>query len=706
MSAMAWLLLGCQSSWTLEDVDGDGFTWLEGDCDDSNPTVFPNAAEVCDSIDNNCDGNVDTDSPLAITWYGDVDGDGFTGEGFTLISCEIPPGFTAEPTDCDDSNSAINPEATEYCNGTDDNCNGEIDEDGAIGGTVYFTDGDGDGYGNPDAPVSQCSQSGSATNQSDCDDTRAESFPGADEVCDARDNDCDGDIDEEAADTRTFYADSDSDGYGDPDDTVEGCEAPSGYVDSDEDCDDSDVTIYPGSVRLEVPQDGIDVDCDGRDFCTDLSCDGRPDVLLPLWVDDDDSYELDSPLYLSSNLTASVSIETTGVLAGDSYDLNSDGYRDVVLATGYDGATCESDSRVYWGNAIDVLSGSIALPTIGARDVEIADIDQDGRYDLIFGGSTEDCEEGVSPSPAIIFWNTSSGSFSESVSTRTGAQEVWEVDVGDIDDDSFNDILLCRHRSDSTYASSSIILWGDTNRQFDGYTELATSGCADQLLKDLDGDGLLDVVFANYRDDDGYEPPSSVYWNDDNRFSTADLETLSTTAAWSVQGEDVDGDGDVDLVFGARADLTNDIWELDTLIFLNEGGSFGDPIALPTPGSPHPAVADLDGDGTMEIVVAGYRTDDAFPSDRVIDSYIYWGSDSYSEKGRTALETSGAWQASVADFDADDHPDILLSSYFDGSTHAADSRVYWGSAAGFSEEDSTDLAVSGGVYAAPVIVGQ
>ncbi|MCP4738239.1 MAG: hypothetical protein GY873_29015, partial [Bosea sp.] len=99
MSAMAWLLLGCQSSWTLEDVDGDGFTWLEGDCDDSNPTVFPNAAEVCDSIDNNCDGNVDTDSPLAITWYGDVDGDGFTGEGFTLISCEIPPGFTAEPTD-------------------------------------------------------------------------------------------------------------------------------------------------------------------------------------------------------------------------------------------------------------------------------------------------------------------------------------------------------------------------------------------------------------------------------------------------------------------------------------------------------------------------------------------------------------------------------------------------------------------------------
>ncbi|MFT5684919.1 MAG: hypothetical protein ACI8RZ_005864 [Myxococcota bacterium] len=705
MSAMVWLLIGCASNWALEDADGDGFTWLEGDCDDSNPTVFPSAIEVCDSVDNNCDGETDIDSPQAITWYGDVDGDGFTGETLTQVSCEIPPGYTAEPTDCDDSNSAISPDATEYCNDLDDNCNGEVDEDGAIGGTVYFTDVDGDGYGDANSPVSQCTQSNSSSNGDDCDDTRAESYPGADELCDGADNDCDTTVDEDPVDESNFYADTDGDGFGDENDTTKGCEAPSGYVEDDDDCDDTDATIYPDSMRLEVPRDGIDVDCDGLDVCIDLSCDGRPDVVLPLLINDDDVYQLESPVYLSTDLTSSVTIETAGVLAGDSHDLNGDGYRDVVLASGFNGTTCEENSRIYWGDGTDVLDGVTELPTSGARDVQIADIDGDGRRDLLFGGATEGCEDGLDASPALIFWN-SNGSFASDDVTKTGTQDVWEVDVGDIDDDGEKDILLCRHRSDDSYSTSSIILWGD-GREFNGYTELATSGCADQLLEDLDGDGLLDIVFANYRDDSGYEPTSTVYWNDDNRFETATTESLATTAAWSVQGADIDRDGDVDLVFGALADLSNDkeLWELDTLIFVNEGGTYADPIALETPGSPHPAVADLDSDGRMDVVVAGYRTNDAFPNHRVIDSYIYWGGDGYSEKGRTSLETDGAWQATVVDFDADDNLDILLSSYFDGSTYAADSRVYWGSTSGFSESNTTDLAVSGGVYAAPVVVG-
>ncbi len=706
MSVMVWLLAGCQSSWTISDADGDGFTWLQGDCDDLNPTVYPSAVEVCDSVDNNCDGNTDGDSPQALTWYGDVDGDGFTGSQLTQVSCEIPPGYTAEPTDCDDGNSAINPDATEYCNGVDDNCDGQIDEDGAVGGTIYYTDSDGDGYGDPEAPVSQCTQSGTVSNKLDCDDDSAASHPDADEICDGLDNDCDGDTDEDATDTVTWYADSDGDGYGDESDATEGCSGPTGYVDNDDDCNDDDTTIYPGSPRLEVPRDDIDVDCDGLDVCTDLSCDGRPDVLLPLWVSDDGSYTLESPIFLSESLTASLTIETTGVLAGDSHDLNGDGYRDIVLATGFNGESCEEDSRIYWGDGSYTIDGSTALPTSGARDVQIADIDGDGRRDIIFSGATEGCEEGQSASPALIYWNTA-GSFSADEVSKTGTQNVWEVDVADIDDDGENDVLLCRHRDGDSYATSSIVLWG-AGRGFNGYTELATDGCADQLVEDLDDDGLLDIVFASYRDDNGYDPSSLIYFNDGNRFASPDIETLDTTAAWSVQGADIDRDGDVDLVFGALVDLSADdgIWELDTLIFINGGGSFTDSIALPTPGSPFPAVADLDGDGRMEVVVPGYRTDDAFPNNRVIDSYIYWGADGYSESARTALETEGAWQASVADFDEDDYPDILLSGYYDGSTYAADSQVYWGSASGYSEGNTTALGVSGGVYAAPVIVGQ
>ena len=706
---LAWLLLGCQSSWTITDSDSDGFTWLQGDCDDLNPTVFPGAVELCDDLDNNCDGEIDVDSPQALVWYGDVDGDGFSGEDIYTVSCEVVPGYTSEPTDCDDSNSAIHPQAQEYCNDVDDNCDGVIDEDGAIGGTLYYADSDGDGYGDPVVPITQCTQSGTVLDNTDCDDSEAASYPGAPEVCDDLDNDCDDLIDgaDDSLDTSTlidWYSDEDEDGYGGEGSSQESCSQPSGYVDNDDDCDDDDATIYPGSMRLEVPGDGVDTDCDGLDACTDLSCDGRPDVVLPQWVDDDGVYETESAVYLSTDLTASLTIETVGVLAGDQHDLNNDGYRDVVLATGFDGNNCESDSRIYWGSGPYTLDGYDELPTNGSRDVQIADFDGDGWHDLVFSSATEGCDEGQTSSPAVIYWNSSSG-FDEDELTKTGSRDIWEVDVADIDDDGANDLLICRHRDDDSFSTSSAILWGD-GRSFDGYTELATSGCVDQLLTDLDGDGLLDVVFANYRDDDAYDAPSLVYWNDGDRFDSAEVDALQTTAAWSVQGADLDSDGDIDLVFGALADESSDapVWELATLIFLNDGG-FDASIALPTPGSPYPAVGDLDGDRKMDVVVAGYRTNDAFPSSQAIASYIYWGADSYSESSRAALQTEGAWQATVVDFDEDDYSDILLTGYYDGSTYAAGSLVYWGSESGFSESDTTELAVSGGVYAAPVIVG-
>ena len=660
MNMLVWLLSGCQSDWAIADADGDGFTWLQGDCDDANPDIFPSAQEVCDSVDNNCNGEADSDAPEALVWYGDVDGDGFTGEALTQVSCEIPAGYTASPTDCDDGNSAINPDAVEYCNDIDDNCNGSVDEDGAVGGTIWYADIDGDGYGNPDNAIAQCVQNGTVSNSDDCDDTRDSIHPDASEVCDGSDNDCDDLIDDADPDvnaSKTWYADDDEDGYGDVNAALAACEAPSGYVESRQDCDDTDVTIYPGSMRIEVPRDGIDVDCDNRDYCVDLSCDGRPDVILPLWVNDDDSHELSSPIYLSMGLTASLSIDTIGPLGGTTSDLNSDGYLEVILATGRDDGGCESSSVIYWGDESLTIDGTTELPTGGARDVLVEDLNADGRKDIVFTGSTDLCETGESAWPALIYWGTPMG-YTAGNATNTTAYDSWRVDAGDIDLDGEMDLLLCRHLDDGSYSAGSLILWGDSG-DFSTATELATEGCADQLLEDLDGDGLLDVVFANYRSDTGFDVGSSIYWNDGQRFDIATVEALDTIAAWSVQSADLNGDGLADLVFGALADATdedNPLWELDTLIFWNDGTGFGTTTAIPTPGSPFPAVADLDGDGLMEVVVAGYRTDDAFPIDRVIDSHIYWGADDYSESGRTDLETNGAWQASVADFDEDDHP--------------------------------------------------
>jgi len=97
------------------------------DCDDNNANAFPGNTEVCDGVDNNCDGNIDEGLPLN-TYYRDSDNDTYGDPNVTTSSCSAPAGYVLDNTDCDDSNAAINPGATEICDGVDNNCDGNIDE--------------------------------------------------------------------------------------------------------------------------------------------------------------------------------------------------------------------------------------------------------------------------------------------------------------------------------------------------------------------------------------------------------------------------------------------------------------------------------------------------------------------------------------------------------------------------------------------------
>ncbi len=100
-----------------------------GDCNDNNAAVHPNATEICDGIDNNCDGQVDEGFPF-ITYYRDADGDGYgTPDLFIGVKCIVPDGYVTNNQDCNDNNAAVHPGAAEICgNGIDDNCNGQVDE--------------------------------------------------------------------------------------------------------------------------------------------------------------------------------------------------------------------------------------------------------------------------------------------------------------------------------------------------------------------------------------------------------------------------------------------------------------------------------------------------------------------------------------------------------------------------------------------------
>lgn len=96
--------------------------------------------------------------------------------------------------DCDDLDPTINPGATDVCNGRDDDCDGLIDESGV---TTWYGDGDADGFGDPSITVQACTPpSGFVSDASDCDDDDASVNPAALDVCDGRDNNCDGFIDE------------------------------------------------------------------------------------------------------------------------------------------------------------------------------------------------------------------------------------------------------------------------------------------------------------------------------------------------------------------------------------------------------------------------------------------------------------------------------------------------------------------------------
>ena len=104
-------------------------------CDDADAGRYPSAIEVCDSIDNNCNEEIDED--LGDIWYFDDDGDGYGNNAQAQQSCEQPEGYILQGGDCADSNSEIFPGQEEICDDLDNNCDGQIDE---VGNILWYAD--------------------------------------------------------------------------------------------------------------------------------------------------------------------------------------------------------------------------------------------------------------------------------------------------------------------------------------------------------------------------------------------------------------------------------------------------------------------------------------------------------------------------------------------------------------------------------------
>ena len=184
-----------------------GFVSTNTDCNDANSAVNVAAIEICNTIDDDCDTQID--EGVQNTYYADTDGDGYGGFEENA-ACTAPVGYVITNTDCNNSNASVYPGATEICNNIDDDCDTQIDEGLSV--ASYFEDEDGDGYGAGVAVVS-CSQSaGYVTLNNDCDDSNEDINPASTETCNSFDDDCDNQIDEGLL--ITYYADLDGDGYG------------------------------------------------------------------------------------------------------------------------------------------------------------------------------------------------------------------------------------------------------------------------------------------------------------------------------------------------------------------------------------------------------------------------------------------------------------------------------------------------------------
>ena len=240
----------CTPSTWYADADADGYGNVSAtlsyctqpygyvanstDCNDALAAVNPVATEACNSIDDDCDTQIDEGIPT-IAYYNDADGDSY-GAGAAINACAQPVGYVLNNTDCNDANSAINPT------------------------TAWYLDADGDGYGTGTATIACAAPMGMVANNTDCNDLSSAVNPGATEACNLTDDDCDGSVDE-GLPIINYYSDLDSDTYGGALVTSTCSVLTGSFVVIGGDCNDANSAIYPGAV--EICLNSTDDDCDG-----------------------------------------------------------------------------------------------------------------------------------------------------------------------------------------------------------------------------------------------------------------------------------------------------------------------------------------------------------------------------------------------------------------------------------------------------------
>ncbi len=470
------------------DNDGDGFTKSQGDCNDRDKTFNPGVDEVCDNVDNDCDGEIDVDSLNAITLYADADGDGYGVELYAMQSCEAIDGYASEAGDCDDADPLVSPNADEICDAIDNDCDGDVDE-GATDATTWYADQDGDEFGDESVSILACTQpTGYVLQDTDCDDTDMALNPNADEVCDSVDNDCDEKIDDADGDVdtstfSTYYLDSDADGFGDSAFAIQSCSPPTGYVANQTDCDDADGSINPAAA--EVCADDVDNDCNpgndatGSAWYADADADGYGDAAVStISCSAPTGYVLDAT---DCNDT-DAAVNPSAIEVCDSDDNDCDGTTDEADAVDAVSWFRDADSDGY-GDASTSLVSCTVPSGYTADDQDCDDTDaavNPGADEYCMTSYDDDCDGSINESSAVdvTTWyrDADSDGYGDPAVSSTGctAPTGYVSVTGDCDD------------TDASVFGGASEVCDYVDNDCDGSTD---EGVTTTYYRDVDGDG-------------------------------------------------------------------------------------------------------------------------------------------------------------------------------------------------------------------------
>jgi hypothetical protein len=732
-----------------------GYVDNDGDCNDADASVSPAAVETCDSLDNDCDGSMDEDASDGTTYYADTDADGYGDAATPEIACVLPTGYTADATDCDDTSSAVHPGATEYCNGTDDDCDGTIDPDTSADAATWYADADGDGFGDPSPGALGCSApDGYVSSATDCDDGDGAIYPGADEYCNGEDDDCDGTIDESGAlDVTAVYADTDGDGYGDPSALTRACATAAGYTTDATDCDDTDSTVFPGADEY---CDGVDHDCDG-------TSDEASSVDATTWYLDSDSDGYGDGTASTEACDLPPGYAAAATDCDDAHASVNPGATEECSTSAdddCDGSVNEADARgctSYYGDldgdgsAADTVSACLCSATTGYSTT--AGDDCDDTDASVYLGATDTCGDGVdgdcdgydAACPMSGDYDLSGASAELEGEATSDAFGSSLANLADIDGDGIPDALLAAPGYAGAAGRVYVVLGPDlwTSGTVDAVSTFTGVSSGDAMSQaaagDFDADGETDLVLgAAAADTSGadagvaYIFKGPVASGDFDVGLDADVALVGDSASDELGAgvtwlEDQNGDGRDELVLGAPGDARGGagagsiFWFSGSAVVTGVSAtsmatSGADGIVMGTHdgdafGSAVLDAGDMDGDGTSDLVVGAPQFDSTVTDGGAI---FLWNSPPTGTQaastadafwtGEAAGDFAGGALAAAGDADGDGYGDVLVGAAGRDAGAADGGAVYlvpWGSGASdladataVFEGDSADLGLA------------